>query len=66
MLLDIENLSISFETKTGLLEAVRGISSQLDEGETLGIVGESGCGKSITNLAIMGLLAPNAIVKLIS
>lgn len=63
MLLDIENLSISFETKTGLLEAVRGISFQLGEGETLGIVGESGCGKSITNLAIMGLLAPNAIVK---
>lgn len=63
MLLDIENLSISFETKSGLLEAVRGISFQLDEGETLGIVGESGCGKSITNLAIMGLLAPNAIVK---
>ena len=63
MLLEVENLSISFETKSGLLEAVRGISFQLDEGETLGIVGESGCGKSITNLAIMGLLAPNAIVK---
>ena len=63
MLLDVENLSISFETKRGVLEAVRGISFQLQEGETLGIVGESGCGKSITNLAIMGLLAPNAIIK---
>ncbi len=63
MLLDVENLSISFETKRGTLEAVRGITFHLNEGETLGIVGESGCGKSITNLAIMGLLAPNAIVK---
>lgn len=63
MLLEVENLSISFETKRGILEAVRGISFHLDQGETLGIVGESGCGKSITNLAIMGLLAPNAIIK---
>ena len=63
MLLEVENLSISFETKRGILEAVRGISFHLNEGETLGIVGESGCGKSITNLAIMGLLAPNAIIK---
>lgn len=63
MLLEVENLSISFKTKHGLLEAVRGISFHLNEGETLGIVGESGCGKSITNLAIMGLLTPTAIVK---
>tara|TARA_Y100000590_G_scaffold323369_1_gene366317 strand:+ start:30398 stop:31375 length:978 start_codon:yes stop_codon:yes gene_type:complete len=63
MLLEVENLSISFETKRGILEAVRGITFHLNEGETLGIVGESGCGKSITNLAIMGLLAPNAIIK---
>lgn len=62
-MLEVENLSISFETKRGILEAVRGISFHLNEGETLGIVGESGCGKSITNLAIMGLLAPNAIIK---
>lgn len=61
-LLDIKNLSIAFKTSFGQIEAVRSISFQLQQGETLGIVGESGCGKSLTNLALMGLLPSNAIV----
>lgn len=56
MLLEVENLNIHFESKKGSLEAVRNISFSLNRGETLGVVGESGCGKSITNLALMGLL----------
>ena len=62
-LLEVKNLSISFETKKGIAHAVRDVSFEVYEGETLGVVGESGCGKSITNLAIMGLLPENAIVK---
>jgi oligopeptide/dipeptide ABC transporter ATP-binding protein len=62
-LLSVKNLSIEFETLRGRLRAVDGISFKLDEGETLGVVGESGCGKSLTSLAVMGLLPPNAIVK---
>jgi len=62
-LLDIEDLTIQFKTKRGIVTAVDSISFYLNEGETLGVVGESGCGKSITSLAIMGLLPPNAIVK---
>lgn len=63
MLLQIENLNVVFATRRGSLHAVRDLSLCLQEGETLGIVGESGCGKSITSLAIMGLLPPNAQVN---
>ncbi|MEK6626705.1 MAG: ABC transporter ATP-binding protein [Bdellovibrionota bacterium] len=63
ILLDIQNLTITFNTKDGPLIAVRDLSFQIKMGETLGVVGESGCGKSITNLAIMGLLPPQAIVS---
>lgn len=62
-LLEIQNLSISFHTKKGLVTPVREMSFTLEKGEALGVVGESGCGKSLTNLAIMGLLPPNAVVK---
>ncbi|MCF8060176.1 MAG: ABC transporter ATP-binding protein [Bacteriovoracaceae bacterium] len=62
MLLSVKNLNINFTTKQGSLEAVRGITFHLKRGETLGVVGESGCGKSITNLALMGLLADNGLV----
>lgn len=61
-LLSVKNLSIEFETLRGRLRAVDNISFHLKASETLGIVGESGCGKSLTSLAIMGLLPPNAIV----
>ncbi|MBM7693130.1 oligopeptide/dipeptide ABC transporter ATP-binding protein [Peribacillus deserti] len=59
-ILDIENLVTKFKTANGEVSAVRGISFSLKKGETLCIVGESGCGKSITALSIMGLLAGNA------
>ena len=61
-LLKVKNLNIHFETKKGLIHAVRNVSFEINTGETLGIVGESGCGKSITNMAIMGLLDDNAQV----
>jgi peptide/nickel transport system ATP-binding protein len=57
-LLDIRNLQVRF----GAVEAVRGISLQVDEGEVLGLVGESASGKSATSLAILGLLGPAAQV----
>ncbi len=55
-LLSVEELVVQFKTHEGTVHAVNGTSFQLAAGETLGLVGESGCGKSVTNLAIMGLL----------
>lgn len=55
-LLQVEDLNVTFFTRRGPLHAVRGISFELFEGETLGIVGESGCGKSATAKAIMQLV----------
>ena len=55
--LDVQNLNIYFKTADGeQLQAVRNLSFQVNRGELLGIVGESGCGKSVSSLAIMGLL----------
>lgn len=54
-ILQLENISVSFETKRGLLQAVRGVSFELHEGETLAIVGESGSGKSVTAKSIMNI-----------
>ena len=55
--LDIENLSVHFHTPEGVGRAVDHVSFSLAEGETLGLVGESGCGKSVTSLSILGLVA---------
>jgi oligopeptide/dipeptide ABC transporter ATP-binding protein len=55
-LLDIRNLAVEFHLKRGVLTAVRNLSFSLAEGETFGIVGETGCGKSITALSILRLV----------
>jgi oligopeptide/dipeptide ABC transporter ATP-binding protein len=57
-LLEIKNLHTYFQTREGLVCAVEGVSFYLDRGELIGLVGESGCGKSITALSIMRLVAP--------
>jgi oligopeptide transport system ATP-binding protein len=60
--LEVKDLSVSFRTPNGLVRAVREVSFDLYKGETLAIVGGSGSGKSVTNRAIMGILAGNAII----
>jgi oligopeptide transport system ATP-binding protein len=55
-ILDIQNLRTEFDTEEGIVHAVNGISYTLNQGETLGIVGESGCGKSVSVLSVMRLL----------
>jgi oligopeptide/dipeptide ABC transporter ATP-binding protein len=57
-LLEIENLQTHFPTRAGIVKAVNDVSFHIDEGELLGLVGESGCGKSITALSVMRLIAP--------
>ncbi len=55
-LLEVEDLHVEFHTRDGIAKAVNGVSFAVGEGETLGILGESGCGKSVTAQAIMGIL----------
>lgn len=64
-ILDMENLHVSFDTYAGEVKAVRGVTLHVDEGEVLAIVGESGCGKSVTAQTIMKLnpMPPARIVE---
>ncbi|WP_312458137.1 ABC transporter ATP-binding protein [Pseudescherichia sp.] len=57
-LLNVNNLRVNFATPQGIVSPVRGVSFTLHQQETLGIIGESGCGKSVTAQALMGLLSP--------
>lgn len=59
-ILDVKNLRVSLPTPRGDLQAVRGLDLQVQRGEMLCLVGESGCGKSMTSLALMGLLPSKA------
>ena len=59
-LLEVKNLKTSFKTHIGDVQSVRGVSFHLEKGEALGVVGESGCGKSVTMMTIMRLLGENA------
>jgi oligopeptide/dipeptide ABC transporter ATP-binding protein len=61
-LLEVENLATQFRTRAGVARAVDGVSFTVDHGRTLGVVGESGCGKSVTALSIVGLLPAAAAV----
>lgn len=62
-LLEVQNLSISFPAAHGSVRIVDDVSFSVRPGETMGLVGESGCGKSITSLAVMGLLPPTAKIE---
>ena len=55
-LLEIRNLTVSFPSKGGDLEVVGDVSLRIGEGKIVGVVGESGCGKTLTALSVMGLL----------
>jgi peptide/nickel transport system ATP-binding protein len=62
-LLDVENLSIGYHTQKGYLHAVGDVSFSLEEGKSLGFVGESGCGKTTLGMALMRLLPPNGVIR---
>jgi len=64
-ILDVQGLETTFKTPDGVIHAVNGVSFGLAEGETLGVVGESGCGKSVTMLSVMGLV-PNPPGKIVA
>ncbi len=64
-ILEVKDLSVRFDTEEGVVRAVDRIGFTLTRGETLGLVGESGCGKSVTNLALLGLV-PSPPGKILS
>ena len=64
-LLEVDGLEVQFTTDDGIVRAVNGISYSLEAGKSLGIVGESGCGKSVSSLAVMGLV-PHPVGKIVA
>ena len=62
-MLEVNDLSVRLQTQRGPADAIRDVSFSLQRGETVGLVGESGCGKSITAMALMGLLPEGAVVS---
>jgi peptide/nickel transport system ATP-binding protein len=62
-LIEVKDLRVRLNTSRGPADAVRGVSFSLARGGTLGLIGESGCGKSVTALALMGLLPENAVIS---
>ena len=64
VLLEVKDLRTEFYTQDGIVKAVDGVSYDLQEGETLGLVGESGCGKSVSALSILRLI-PNPPGKIV-
>jgi peptide/nickel transport system ATP-binding protein len=63
MILQVRDLHVSFRTEQGMVRAIDGVSFDVNEGEVLGIAGESGSGKTVTLLAVMGLITdPNAVI----
>ena len=62
-LIEIRNLSVTFPSEAGIVQAVRDISLDIRAGEVLGIVGESGSGKTVTSLAAIGLLPDSATIS---
>lgn len=63
VILSVRDLSISFKTTAGIVNAIRGVNLELERGQTVAIVGESGSGKSVTTKAVMRILAKNAIIN---
>ena len=63
ILLDVQDLKTYFYTEEGIVKAVEGVSFKIHEGETLGLVGETGCGKSVTALSILQVVRPPGIIE---
>ena len=63
VLLEVKNLKVHFKITNGWVKAVDGVSFSIDSGETMGLVGESGCGKTTAAYAITQLLPPNGYIK---
>ena len=64
-ILEIKDLSVAFEVDEGEVQALDGVNLEVSQGQTLGLVGESGCGKSVTALSVMRLL-PKPMGKILS